>query len=74
MVNGQRDVPARESRSLWFRPQARTSITTSSAPGTGSSSSSQRITSGPPYSRKVAARMSVPNPGMPAYAMGSGQP
>ena len=25
-VNGQRDVPARESRSLWLRPHARTSI------------------------------------------------
>ena len=58
-LNGQRDVPARESRSEWLRPHACTATTTSSGAGTGSGTSSQRRTSGPPYARKVAARMSA---------------
>src|SRR5439155_4405068 len=58
-VNGQRDVPARESRSLWLTPQALTSMRTSSPASTGSSTLLQRSTSGSPYSQNADAHIEL---------------
>src|SRR6185312_17443715 len=53
--SGQREVPARESRSLWLSPHACTSTSTSCSPQGGSSTCAESIFSGPPCSEKTAA-------------------